>query len=183
LLGEHGINRPMQISVVERQVCPDELFEGKPAVLNGVQIRGIGRQEFLGAASALNELAGFGRLVETGIVVDHNLSRFQNRHQTVLDIGFEECLIAGPLEHERGDQLRLVKGINQTHAVSAMAGLLPPARFALGAPALGAGFIISHPGLIQIHQLLGGHARQLRAKLLPQRFVPLGITKGLFLCV
>src|SRR6266545_7031063 len=77
----------------------------------------------------------------------------------------------------------LVEGINQTHAVSAMARLLAPARFALGAPVIGTGFIVIHPGLIKIHQLLGGHLSQLCAKLFSQLFVPLGVAKSLFLCV
>jgi hypothetical protein len=114
----------MQIAVVERQVFPDALFEGKPAMLNGIKIRGVGRQEFLGAARAFNELAGFGGLMETGVVVDYNLSWFEDWHQTVLDIRFKECGIAGPLEHEGCDQLVVVEGINQTHALSAMARLL-----------------------------------------------------------
>ena len=78
MLSEHGVNRLVQIALVERQVFPDALFEGKSAVLNGIQIRGVGRQEFLGAARALNEPAGFGRVVEAGVVIDHNLSWFED---------------------------------------------------------------------------------------------------------
>jgi hypothetical protein len=53
----------------------------------------------------------------------------------------------------------------------------------LRTPAVRPGFIIIHARLIQIHQLLGGYPRQLGTKLLPQRFVLLGIATGLFLCV
>lgn len=173
----------MQITIVEREQRTDALFERKPAVFNGVQIWGVGRQEFLGAARAFNELAGFGGLMETGVVIDHNLSWFQDRHQTVLEVRFKERGVAGPLEHQGRDKIMMVEGINQTHTLSAMAGLLAPARFALGAPAVSPGFMIIHPRLIQIDQLLGGYPGQLGAKLLPQLFVPLRIAKGLFLCV
>ena len=70
-----------------------------------------------------------------------------------------------------------------SYALGAMAWLLAPARLAPGAPAGGSGFMIIHPRLIQVHQLLGRHPSQLRTKLLSQLFVPLGIAKGLFLCV
>ena len=183
MLGEHGVHRLVQITVVEGQVFTDALFEGKPAVLNGIQIRGVGRQEFLRAASAFDKLAGFGGLMEAGVVIDHNLSWCEDWHQTVLDIRFKECGVAGPLEHEGRDQLLLVKGIKQTYALGAMAGLLPPTGFTLRTPAVRPGFIIIHARLIQIHPLLGGDSRQLGTKLLPQLLIPLGIAKGLFLCV
>lgn len=56
-------------------------------MLNEIEIRGVGRQEFLGAAGPFNEVAGFSGLVE-------------DRHQTVLDIRFEERGIARTLEHK-----------------------------------------------------------------------------------
>ena len=182
-MGEHGIHRFVQITVVEGQVFTDALFEGKPTVLNGIQIRGVGREEFLRAARFFNEPARLGGLMEAGVIIDHHLPGFENRHQAVGDIRFKEGGVAGSLEHEGRDQLLLVKGIKQTYALGAMAGLLPPTRFTLRTPAVRPGFIIIHARLIQIHQLLGGDSRQLGTKLLPQLFIPLGIAKGLFLCV
>ena len=76
----------------------------------------------------------------------------------------------------------LIERGNQTHTLRAVARLLPPARFAPRTPAVRAGFMVIHPGLIQIDNLLGGPPRPLRPKLLPQRFVPLGLGKGLFFC-
>lgn len=173
----------MQIAIVEREQLTDALFKRKPAVFDGVQIRGVRRQEFLSAARACNELASFGGLMKTRVVVDHHLPGFEDWHPTVLDLGFKERGVAGPLEDEGRDQVVVVERIKQTHPLRAMAGLLPPARFALGAPAISPGFMIIHPRLIQIDQLLSGHSSQLGAKLLPQRFVSFGIAKGLFLCV
>ena len=183
MLGEHGVKRSVQIAVIERQGFADALFEGKPAVLNGIEIWGVGRQEFLRAPGSCNELAGFGGLMEAGVVVDHELSWFQDGHQTVLDIRFKEGRVAGPLEHEGGEQVVVVERINQTHPLSALPGLLAPARVALQTPAVCTSLIIVHSRLVQIHQLLGGYSSQLRTKLLPQLLVPLGVTKGLFLCV
>ena len=183
MLSEHGIKGPVQIAVVERQGFTDALFEGKPAVLNGVKIGRVGRQEFLRAASACDKLAGFGGLMETGIVIDHDLAWGEAWHQTVLKIRVKECRIAGPLEHEGGDQVVVVERRKQTHALRAMPRLLPPTRFTLRTPAVRTRLIIIHARLIQIYQLLGGYSRQLDTKLLPQRFVALGIAKGLFLCV
>ena len=91
--------------------------------------------------------------------------------------------IAMALEHERSDEGVAVEGINDTHALGAMARLLPPTRLALGTPAIRPGFIVVHPGFIQIHKLFRGDSNQLRAKLLPLLFLPLRIPKGLFLCV
>ena len=183
MLSEHGIKGLMQITIVEREQLTDALFERKPAVCNGVQIWGVGGQEFLGAARAFNELAGFGGLRETGVIIDHTLSWFEDRHQTVLEVRCKERGVAGTLEHQRRDQLLVVEGINQPHAVRAMARLLAPARFALGAPAVGTGFVIIPSRLLQLHPLLGGSLSQLRAKLFSQLFVPLGVAEGLFLCV
>ncbi len=152
-------------------------------MLNGVKIGRVRRQEFLRAPGPFNEAAGFGGLMEAGVVIDHNLSWFEDWHQTVLHLGFKERGVAGAREHKRRDQLLLVEGINQTHAVRALARLLAPARFALGAPAIGTGFIVIHPGPSKLHQLLGGHLSQLRANLFSQLFVPLGVAKGLLLCV
>jgi len=79
LLGKYGVHRLVQIAVVERQVFTDALFEGKPAVLNGIKIWGVGRQEFLRAARLFNEPAGLGGLMEAGVVIDHNLPGIENR--------------------------------------------------------------------------------------------------------
>jgi len=159
------------------------LFEGKPAVLNGIQIRGVGRQKFLRTPGLCNELASFGGLMETGVVIDHDLTWLEDGHQTVLDIRVKERRVAGSLEHEGSDQVMVVERRQQTHPLGAMARFLPPARFALQTPAVGPSFIIIHARLIQIHQLFGGYPRQLGPKLLPQRFVSFGVAKGLFLCV
>ncbi len=183
MLVEHGVNGLMQISRVERKVFPDALFEGKPPVLNGVEVWGVWGQEFLRAAGPCNEVASFGGLMEAGVVIDHKLSRFEDRHQTVLNLGVEERGSARALEHKGRKEGVVMEGINQTHSVGAMAGLLAPARFAPWAPAVRTGFIIIHTRLIEVPQLLYRDAGQLGAKLFSQRFVPLGVAKGLFLCV
>jgi hypothetical protein len=182
LLVEHGVNGLMQISRVERKVFPDALFEGKPPVLNGVEVWGVGGQEFLRAAGPCNEVASFGGLLEAGVVIEHQLARLEDRHQPGLNIGVEERGRARALEHKGRNEDGVMEGINQTHSVGAMAGLLAPARFAPWAPALRTGCIISHTRLIAVHQLLYRDAGQLGAKLFSQLFVPLGVAKGLFLC-
>ena len=173
----------MQVAVVEREMLTDALFEGKPVVLNRIEVGRVRRQEFLGAASIFNQGTGFRGLMAAGVIIDHNLSGFKDRYQTVLDIRFKECGCARALEHKRGEEGLLVEGIDQTHPLGAMARLLAPARFPLRAPAVGAGLMIIHAGLIQVYELFGWHRGQLRAKLLPQGFIPLGVTEGLFLCV
>lgn len=167
MLSEDGIQSLMQIAVVERKVFADALLKRKPAVLNRIEIGRIRRQKFLSASGSGKELASSGRLVEASIVVDHNLSWFQDGAQTVLHIDFKERGVTGPLEHEGCDQLLLVEGSNQTYALGAMAGFLAPARFALGTPAKRTSFMIIPARLIQIDQLLGGDSGQLRPKLLP----------------
>lgn len=152
-------------------------------MFNGIEVGGVRRQEFLGAAYALDELASFGRLVEAGIIVDHNLSRFEDRHQTLLSIGLEEGSRARALEHERGNKSLAVERIDETHSLCAMARLLTPARCASRTPATTAGFMVIHAGLIQIYELLRRNHCHLLAKLLPQDFVAFGILEGLFLCV
>ncbi|HJY81879.1 MAG TPA: hypothetical protein VKK81_12455 [Candidatus Binatia bacterium] len=141
----------MQVAVVEGKGFADALFEGEPVVFNRVKVWGVRGQEFLGTASLLNELASFDRLVEASIIVTHNLSGFEDRYSTALDIGLEERGVAVALKHEGREELMLVEGINQTQALGAMARLLSPARFALGAPTVGTGFGVIHAGLSEIH--------------------------------
>lgn len=64
-----------------------------------------------------------------------------------------------------------------------MPRLLSPGRFTPRTPAVRVGFIVIHPGLVQIDELLGRSSGQLLTQLCSQRFVPLGIAEGLFLCV
>lgn len=182
MLSEHGIKGPVQIAVVERQGFTDALFEGKPAVLPGIQLRGVGRQEFLRTPGLGNELASLGGLRETGVVIDPELAWLEDGHQTVLDIRLKERRVAGSLEHEGGDQVMGVERRPQTHPLGALARFLPPARFALQTPAVGSSFIIIQARLIQLPQLFGGYPRHLGPQLFPQRFVSLGVAKGLFLC-
>jgi hypothetical protein len=118
-----------------------------------------------------------------GIIVDHHLSRFEGRHQTLLYICLEEGSRARALEHERGNKSLVVERIDQTHPLGAIARLLTPARFASRTPAITAGFMVIHTSLIQIHELLRRNHCHLLAKLLPQDFVAFGIPEGLFLCV
>lgn len=169
--------------MVKRQEFSNALVEREPGVLNGIEIGRVRRQEFLSAAGVFNQGPDFGGLMEAGIIIDHNLSRFKSGHQTVLDIGLEERGVTGPLKHKRGEEGLVVEGINQTDALRAMARLLAPTRFPLRTPAVGTGVRVIHARLIQVHDLLGGNPRQLLAKLLPQCFVALGIAEGLFLCV
>jgi hypothetical protein len=183
VLGEHGVHCLVQIAVVERQVFPDAVFEGPPVVRNGVEVWGVRGQEFLRAPGPLNEAASFGGLMETGVVIDHKLSWFQNGGQTVLNVGFKARGVASPREHEGGAKGVLVERIKQAHPLRAMTRLLAPTRFARRTPAVRPSFGVIHARLIQRDNLLGGDAGQLLAKLLPQSFVPLGIGEGLLLCV
>jgi len=173
----------MKVTLMEGELLADLLFEGEPTVLNGIEIWGVRRQEFPGAACAFDELPRFLRLMKAGVVVQHDLSGLKDGHQTVLDVGLEESRIAVSLEHEGRDERVVVERIKDTPPLGAVPWLLSPAGLAPKAPAIGEGVSIIDPGLIHIHQLLGGLLRQLRTKLFPQLLVPLGIAKGLFLCV
>jgi hypothetical protein len=173
----------VQVAVVSRQEFPHAVFERGPGVFNGIEIRRVRRQEFLRTACPCNELPGVEGLVEAGVIVHHDLSRFKYRHQTLLNIRLEECGVAGSLENQRGNKLLLGERGDQTHALGTMPGFLAPTWFSLRTPAIRAGFVIIHPGLIRIYALLSGNRLYLLAKLLPQRFVPLSIAEGLFLWV
>lgn len=157
----------MKITLMEGELFADLLFEREPTVLNGIEVRGVRRQEFTGTACAFDELPRFLRLVKAGVVVQPDLPWLEDRHQTVLDVGLEESRIAVSLKHEGRDECVRVERINAAHPLSAVPRLLPPARCAPRAPAVGEGFIIINPGLIHIHQLLGWLLRQLRTALLP----------------
>lgn len=182
-MGEYSVHRPMQIAGTERQVFADALFEGKPIVFDRVEVWGVGRQEFLPTPGLFNKAARFGGLMDTSVVIDHNLSRFEDGHQTVLHVSFKERGVTSSLEHQGGDEVVLREGIDQAHALGAMAGLVPPTRLALRTPAVRPRFVVIHACLLQIDPLLGGYLRQFRPKLFPQLFVPFGVAKGLFLCV
>lgn len=168
---------------MERELFADGMFEGEPAVFDGIEVGGIGRQECAGAPRLGDELLGLLRLVEGGVVVEHELPRLEDRHQTVLDIGLKQGGSAVPLKDEGGNKRVLVKGVNDADPLGAVARFLPPARLPAGTPAIGQGFIIVDARLIHIHQPLGRYLGQLRAELCPQLLIPLGVAKGLFLCV
>lgn len=168
---------------MKRELFTDGMFEREPAVLNGIEVRGIRRQEFARAPRPGDALLDLLRLVKTGIIVQHDLSRLENGHQTVLDIGLEQGGRAVPLKDEGGNERVLIKRVNDTHPLGAVARLLSPAGLAPGTPAIGPGFIIVDSGLISIHQFLRWLLGELRAKLFPQLLIPLSIAKGLFLCV
>lgn len=167
---------------MEGELFTDGVFERKPPVFDGIEVRGVRRQEFARAPRPGDELFGLLRLVEGGSVVQHELPRLEDGHQTVLDLGLKECRSAVPLKDEGGNERVLVKGVNEADPLGAVARFLPPTRLPSGTPALGQGFMIVDAGLIHIHQLLGRLLRQLRAELLPQLLLPLGVAKGLFLC-
>jgi hypothetical protein len=89
--------------------------------------------------------------VAAGIIVDHNLSRFEDRPQTPLSRCLEEGSRARALEHERGNKSLMVERIDETHPLCAIARLLPPARFASRTPATMAGSMVIHAGLGKEH--------------------------------
>lgn len=149
-------------------------------MLQGGEGWGVRRQESLRAPGPCNAAAGCGGLRATGVILDPPLSWFQNGHQAGLALRFKECRGAGPREPEGRAQLLVGQGIKQTHARGAMPRLLAPARFASWPPAVCAGFLVLHSGLIPIDDLLGRDPSQLWAKLLPQGFVALNRAAGLF---
>ena len=124
----------MQVTLRAGEVFPHAWFAGEPGVFNGIESGRVKGQEFLGAAAPFHELAGFGRLLEAGIIRDHPLSWLEGRHQAVLDRGLEERGVAVALKHEGREERVAVEGIDQTAPRSALARLLAPARFALGTP-------------------------------------------------
>src|SRR4051812_34995323 len=107
----------MQIAVVERPGFPDALWERESVVFNRGEVWGVGGQECLGAVRTLDELARFGGLMETGLIIDHKLSGFQHGHQTVRHIRLKERRRARPLEHQRSNELALIEGCTQTHSL------------------------------------------------------------------
>ena len=75
----------MQIAIVERKQLTDALFERKPVVFNGVQIQGVRWQEFLSAARAFNEPAGFGGWDHLDLQQAYALQEMQEEHRRRLN--------------------------------------------------------------------------------------------------
>ena len=81
---------------MERELFTDSVFERKPAVFDGIEVWGIRRQEFARTSRPCDELFGLLRLVKGGVVVEHDLPRLEDGHQTVLDIGLKGRSCSSP---------------------------------------------------------------------------------------
>jgi len=147
----HCFNGLVQIAVMEGELFADLLFEREPAVFDGVEVGGVRWQEFACTPRPGKELVGLRRLVKGGIVVQHDLPRLQDGHQTVLHVSLEEGRGAVALKDEGRDERVLLKGVDNADPLGAVARFLPPARLAPRAPAIGQGFMIVDPSLIHIH--------------------------------
>ena len=152
---------------MEGELFADALFEREPPVLEGVAVRGVRWQELAATPCPFAELAGLGRPVKRGVIVQHELAGVKGWHQTVLDRGLKEGRGAVALKDEGGDERVLVKSVNKTDPLGAVARLLSPARLAPGTPAISQGFMLVDAPLSHIHQLLGGLLRQLDTEPLP----------------
>ena len=122
---------------MEGELFADGVLERAPAVLDGVEVRGVGRQEFARTPCAFDGLLGLRRLVEGGVVVEYDLPGLEDGDQTVRDIGLAKSGIAVAFKDEGGNERVLVKGVNDTDPLGAVTRLLPPAGFTPRTPALG----------------------------------------------
>lgn len=172
----------MKVPVMEGELCANFILEREPTVLNGIEVRGVRRQEFAGTACAFNELPRFLRLVAGGLVVQHALPWLADGDHPVLAIGFAASRIAGSLEPAGRAERVVVERVHEAHSLGAVPRLLSPAGFAPGAPALGQGFLIVAAGLSHLSAVLWPLLGQRRATLRPQLLSSFGVAKGLFFC-
>lgn len=83
----------------------EERFQFGERLLDGIEVRAVGRQKSHHGAGLLDGGAHRRLFVGGEIVEDHDIARVQGRHQDLLDVGAERRVIDGPVEDGGRGQL------------------------------------------------------------------------------
>ena len=163
------------------EVFAEPSLEGRPEVFNGVEIRRVGRQEEQLTARRSHQRGGGRGLMETGVVQHDHAARRQHRQQHVCKISVHHLGVASARKGQRGDQLALLAGGDDTRPFPPFArhGRINPLT-PWGAPVFPIQPVI-HPALVEVIHVLGSQFGQLALVEPPLHFVPLAIFYEFFL--
>ena len=175
-LGDSGLQR-FQTSGLGRA---QEMFDLGPGLLDGIEVRRVGRQLQQTSSRACHELAHARYLVGRQVIHDHHLPGTQPRTQDLLPIGQENISVAGLGNGHRSLQAAGGQRRQPSYRAPVTVGRGFPHPFATPRSAVIAGHLRGRAALVQKHQLVGSD----RAYLGPPRLPPtLGFRRVLLLGV
>ena len=132
-----------------------EMFELGEDLLDGVQVGAIGWQEQQARTDISDCPAHGGPFVTAQIVHDHDIARFQDRHQKLLDIIGEALTIDRLIEHARCIDPVMAQGRKEGHRAPMAIGHLGMEPPAPRRPTPQRGHVGFGPGLVDEDQAPG----------------------------
>lgn len=121
-------------------------------LLDGIEIRRIGRQEPEPCAGCDDHLANVGRFMRAEIVHDDDIARFEHGHELLLDPSAEALAVDWPIEDARGRQsVRAQCAEEGERSPVAMRGKAAQA-LALRPPSAQRSHVGFDPGFVDEHQ-------------------------------
>ena len=123
-------------------------------LLDGVQVRAVGRQIPQRSACPINGRLDPDDLVRAQVVHNHDVARAQLRHQKLLHPGQKRISIDRPGQHQRRQKTLAAERADKRRGVPMSARRVPQAALALGRAAPGGRHVSCGPCLIQKNQPL-----------------------------
>ena len=88
-------------------------FQLGEGLFDRVQIRTVRGEEHQAGADSFNRLTYSGAFVCSEIIHDHDISSFQSRHETLLDVSKKRVAIDRAIEHRGGGEAVAAKSTNE----------------------------------------------------------------------
>lgn len=142
-----ALDRPLRRFAQERL----ELCEG---ILDGVEVRTVGRKVLELSSCHRDELANARALVAREIVHDNDIAGAQFWAEDLLDIGLEGLTVDGAVEYEGRDEASQGQCTDERCRLPMAMGHPNPEPLAPRAPAVAARHVGGSPGLVDKHQTL-----------------------------
>ncbi len=156
-------------------------FDGGPEVFDGIEVRRVGRQKQQRTAGRGDQRRRGRRLMEPGVVQHDHAARRQFRQKHLRKIRVHHFGVASARKGQRGDQLAVLAGRNDTGPFPA------PASHCLINPLTSGGASVFpiqpviHAALVEVIHAGGSRFFQFAAEEPPLHFVPLAIFDEFFL--
>ena len=156
-------------------------FDGRPEMFDRIEVGRVGRQKPQRTAGRSDQRRRGRRLMEAGVVQHDHAARRQHGQKHLRKIRVHHLRVAGVRKGQRGHQLAVLTGGNDTgpFPVPARHRFINP--FASGGASVFPIQPVIHAALVEIIQAGGGHVFQFAAEEPPLHFVPLAIFYEFFL--
>ena len=156
-------------------------FDGGPQMFDGIEVGRIGRKKQQRTAGCGDQGCGARRLMEPGVVQHEHAARRQPRQEHLRKIGVHHFGVASARKGQRGDQLAVLTGRNDTGPFPAPAGHRFINPFASGGASVFPIQPVIHAALVEIIHASGRQLFQFAVVEPPLHFVPFAIFYEFFL--